>query len=267
MAIVPNVPRQPGEEDVNSLAPEKKPLKKSWLGSIFKKEKKSLAEIKEQEPLSEEEIKKLSKENLEKKEKKGAVEKSLLGDEIQAGSLDISLMPEKAVIIPRIIRSRLLILIAALAVILPTFVLVWLYTDYHFEKMRNEVMMMEREMQFLKTQSGSLLKIRDEIMSLEIQAARAEEILNDHIYWTKFFSLLEAYTIPDLYFSDFTADTSGIIRLDAMGRDLIDIAQQIIVFTQAEDFAKEVTTSNIALTPGGIRASFSLLLNDNVFKK
>ena len=267
MAIIPNVSKQPGDENVNSLAPEKKPLKKSWLGSIFKKEKKPLTETEEQEPLSEEEIKKLSEKNLERKEKKGSVEKSLLSDESQIGSLDISLMPEKAVIIPRIIRSRLLILIAALAVIVPAFILVWLYTDYHFEKMRNEVMTMEREMQFLKAQSGSLLKVRDEIMNLETQAARAEEILNDHIYWTKFFSLLEAYTIPNLYFSDFTADTSGIIRLDAMGRDLIDIAQQIIVFTQAEDFAKEVTASNIALTPEGIRASFSLLLNDNVFKK
>jgi len=267
MAIVPNISKQPENENVNSLIPEKKPLKKSWLGSIFKKEKKPLAEIEKQEPLSEEEIKKLSKKNLEEKEKKVSVEKSLLRDEVQTGSLDISLMQGKTVIIPRIIRSRLLILIAALAVILPTFVLIWLYTDYYFEKMRNEVMVIEREMQFLKAQSKPLLKVRDEIMNLEIQAARAEEILNDHIYWTKFFSLLEAYTIPNLYFSDFTADTSGIIRLDAMGRDLINIAQQIIVFTQAEDFAKEVTVSNIALTPEGIRASFSLLLNDNVFKK
>lgn len=267
MAIVPNVDPKREEQKVNSLAPENKPLKKSWLSSIFKKEKKSLEETKEQKPLSEEEIKKLSKENLEKKEKKGSVEKSLLSDETQTGSLDISLMPEKTAIIPRIIRSRLLILIAALTVILPAFVLIWLYTDYHFEKIRNEVIAMEREMQFLKAQSEPLLKIRDEIMNLEIQAARAEEILNDHIYWTKFFSLLEAYTIPSLYFSDFTADASGIIRLDAMGRNLIDIAQQIIAFKEAEDFTKEVTVSNIALTPEGIRASFSLLLNDNVFKK
>ncbi|MBU4369510.1 hypothetical protein KKG58_01970 [Patescibacteria group bacterium] len=267
MAIIPNIEPSYSDQNVNSLATGNKPLKKSWLSLIFKKKKKFLAEKKEQESLSEEEIKKLSEKNLEKKEKKGSVEKSLLIDEIQTGSLDISLMPEKTAIIPRIIRSRLLILITALAVIVPAFVLVWLYTDYHFEKMRNEVMIIEREMQFLKAQSEPLLNIRDEIMNLEIQAARAEKILNDHIYWTKFFSLLETYTIPDVYFGDLTADTSGIIRLDAMGRNLIDIAEQFIVFSQAADFAKEVTASNISKNPNGIGASFGLVLNDNVFKK
>lgn len=267
MAIIPNVEPKPGDQEINPLASEGKPLKKSWLSSIFKKEKKPLAKPEEPKPLSEEEIKKLSEKNLEKKEKKGSVERSLLSDEIQTGSLDISLMPEKAAIIPRIIRSRLLILIASLAIIVPAFVLIWLYTDYHFEKIRNEVIMMEREMQFLKARSESLLKVRDEIMDLEIQAALAEEILNNHIYWTKFFSLLETYTIPDIYFGDFTADTNGIIRLDAMGRDLITIAQQFTVFSQAEDFVKEVTASNIAKTPEGIRASFGLVLDENVFKK
>jgi len=267
MAILPNLDSNEEEQRVKSLAPENKQLKKSWLSSIFKKGKKPLENTEEKKPLSEEEIKKLSKENLGKKEKKGSVEKSLLGDETQAGSLDISLMPGRAAIIPRIIRSRLLILIAALAVILPTFVLVWLYTDYHFEKIRNEVMVMEREMQFLKAQSEPLLKVRDEIMDLEIQAARAEEILNDHIYWTKFFSLLETHTIPNVYFDDFSADISGVIQLEAMGRGLLDIAEQYIVFSQAADFIKEVSVSGVANVPKGVRASFRLVLDDNVFKK
>jgi len=267
MAILPNVEPKQEEQKVNSLAFENKPAKKSWLGSIFKKEKKSLPKQEEQKDLSEEEIKKLSEKNLEKIEKKGSVEKSLLSDEIQTGSLDISLMPEKTAIIPRIIRSRLLILIAGLAIIVPSFVLIWLYSDYHFEKMRNEVMAMEREMQFLKARSEPLLKVRDEIMNLEIHAARAEEILNDHIYWTKFFSLLEAHTIPDVFLGDFTADTSGIIRLEATGRDLIDIAEQYIVFEQATGFIKEVTVSNVAKVQEKIEASFALVLDDDVFKK
>jgi len=267
MAIVPNVePREEGQK-IDSLAPENKSAKKSWLGSIFKKEKKSLAKAEEQKPLSEEEIKRLSEKNLEKKERKGSVEKSLLSGETRTGSLDISLMPKKAVIIPRIIRSRLLILIAALAVIIPTFVLIWLYTDYYFEKMRNEVMTMEREMQFLKARSEPLLKIRDEIANLEVQAARAEEILNNHIYWTKFFSLLETYTVPRVYFEDFAADTAGLIRLEAKGKGLLDIAEQYIVFFEATDFVKEVTVSNVTKVQKGIAASFGLVLDDNVFKK
>jgi len=267
MAIIPNVEPKQGDQEIDSFNPENKPLKKNWLSSIFKKRKKSLVNPEEQKSLNEEEIRKLSEKNLRKKEKKGSVERSLLSGETQMGSLDISLMPEKSAIIPRIIRSRLLILIAAFAVIVPAFILVWLYTDYHFEKTRNEVMVMEREMQFLKAQSESFLNVRDEIMNLEIQAVRAEKILDNHVYWTKFFSLLETYTIPNVYFGDFSADISGIIRLDATGIDLIDIAEQYIAFFQAKDFVKEVTVSSIAKVPIGIKASFGLVLNDDVFKK
>ena len=265
MSVIPNISKHPRDKNINPFISEKKPLKKNGLKFFSKKEKKSLTNQEEKKSLTEEEIKKLSEKNLRKK--KGAVEKSLLGDEIQTRSLDISLMPKKSAIIPRIIRSRLLILITSFVIIIPAFVLVWLYTNYHFEKMRNEVMVVEREMQFLKAKSEPLLKIRDEIMNLEVQSARTEKILKDHIYWTKFFSLLETYTVPDVYFGDFTADTSGVVRLDVVGRDLISIARQIIAFSQARDFVKEVTASNVGKISKGITASFSLVLEDKVFKK
>ena len=267
MAVIPNISKHPRDKNVNPFISGNKPLKKSGLSLLFKNKKKSLEKQEEQKSLTEEEIKKLSEKNLRIKKKKRTVEKSLLSDEVQRGSLDISLMPKKLAIIPRIIRSRFLILITGFVIILPAFVLVWLYTDYHFEKMRNEAMVIEREMQFFKAKSEPLLKIRDEIMNLEVQSARTEKILKDHIYWTKFFSLLEAYTVPNVYFGDFTADTSGVVRLDVVGRDLISIARQIIAFSQARDFVKEVTASNVGKISKGITASFSLVLEDKVFKK
>ncbi len=193
--------------------------------------------------------------------------KRLFSSGSENNGLDISLMPEKVIIIPRIIYSRTLILIAALTVIITVFTITWLYFDWHFEKIKNEIEKIDREMKLVEVQTLPFLVFRDEVAELEANAARTEKILNDHIYWTKFFGLLEKYTTADVYFGDFSADTTGIVRLDSVGRDLISIARQIVVFSQAADFIKEVSVSDVAKTPLGIKATFSLVLANNVFKR
>ncbi len=196
-------------------------------------------------------------------------EKSV-GDKVgqtEAEGLEISLMPERAVVIPRIIRSRFLFFLAALIVILTTAIIVWLYASWHFEKIGMEVRRIQGEIQLLEAKSASYLGKRDEIIGLEDKAARVENILNNHIYWTRFFSLLESYTIPDIYFGDFSADTKGVIHLNATARDLVSVAKQDIVFSNAPDFIKEVKTSGIRKLPKGVSASFSLTLVDGVFRK
>jgi len=185
----------------------------------------------------------------------------------ESGDLSISLMPEKAVIIPRIVHSRILILITALIVIVIVFAVSWLYVDWHFDKIKNEVEEIDREIQITEAQSFPLLKVRDEVATLEKNAGRAEDILDNHVYWTKFFGLLEKYTTADVYFNDFSADTSGLLRLDSVCRDLISVAKQFVVFSQASDFVKEVDISDVAKAPNGIKATFTLVLVDDVFKR
>ncbi len=229
-----------------------RPVEKTGLfGSLFKKKEKSSGKdgIKENGSIIKESIFKnfsFSPEN---------------------NDMEISLMPEKAIIIPRIIHSRNLLLIAAFIIVINIFTISWLYLDWHFEKIGNEVDRIEREMQSIEAQSMSFLSARDEIIALEDNASRTENILNDHIYWTKFFSLLEKYTTADVFFGDFSADTSGIIRLDSLCRDLISVARQFVVFSQAPDFVKEVDVSDVVNAPTGIKATFNLVLVDDVFKK
>jgi hypothetical protein len=238
--------------------PEKKPeKKKTWWNSFFRKKKK--AELDSDSETSE------KKSLAEIKDKKSL--KSSRNSEEKKSSLDISLISEETVIIPRLVRSRLLILVAFFIVILTVFIFVWLYVDWYFEKLRQGVIKAEREIELLEAQTRPLLEVRDEVTELEKRAARTENILNNHIYWTKFFSLLEKYTLAQIYFGDFRADTSGIITLEAVGEDLIAIAQQIVVFSEAKDFIKEVEASGIAQSTDGIRATFRLVLLEDVFKR
>lgn len=258
----------------SSLKPEKE--KKGWFNFIFhkkdkNKEKDNQKEVQnnnldDKEDLALSEIKEESQNKKNKKEKTSK-KKDDLDIKDKEGALDISLMPDKTVIIPRLVRSRLLILIAFLVVILTIFILIWFYTDWYFEKKEYQVARAEREIDFLEAKSRSFLKTRDQVTLLEERASRTEKILNNHVYWTKFFSLLEKYTLPDIYFGDFKANDSGQISLRAFGRDLMSIAHQIVVFSEAEDFVKEIETKGVAQGPDGITANFNLILVDDVFKK
>ncbi|MDA2936545.1 hypothetical protein MYX06_04985 [Patescibacteria group bacterium AH-259-L05] len=201
----------------------------------------------------------------EKKERKKKKEKD--SAEKETGSFDISLMPSRLMVIPRTVRSSFLLFIAVLITVGTIFGLVWAYTDWHFEKIKFRVHKIQGEMQLLEAKSTFFLEIRGEIASLESKAQRVEGILNNHIYWTKFFSLLEAYTIPDVYFGDFSAITSGNIHLDVVAKDLTALATQLVSFKTAGDFVEAAEVSGIRKIPSGIAAAFDLALVDDVFYK
>ena len=181
---------------------------------------------------------------------------------------EITLMPGQEMIIPRIVKEKMLILSATIIVVITVFFIVLLYTNWHFEQLRVERDQLKIDSQILEAKTYPLLKVRNDVASLEKKAMKVEEILADHIYWTRFFSLLETYTIPDVYFGDFSADTNGTVHLSATAKDLISVARQIIVFNNAPDFIKNAQASNIVReTSGVVTFSIDLTLVDGVFKQ
>jgi len=246
------------EKDLNQK------IKKNFLKSFFKKKgtKKanSFQEIKPEE-MTLDQIKEKKQEN---QNQKFGFQKQDIQEE---SSIDISLMPRETIIIPRLVRSRSLLLFAFLVIIITIFILIWLYSNWYFENIKEQVRVTQREMTLVEAQSRPYFKIRDEIANLEKQAARTEKILNEHVYWTKFFSLLEKYTLAEIYFGDFKADTKGEVKLNAVGKNLLSIAQQMVTFSEAKDFVKEIKVSEVGQTPTGIKAVFTLVLADGVFKK
>ncbi len=67
-----------------------------------------------------------------------------------------------------------------------------------------------------------------------------ENILGTHIYWTQFFTLLESYTLPSVFYDGLVADSGGIISLNATTDSLRHVGEQLIAFEQAHDFVKSV---------------------------
>ena len=66
-------------------------------------------------------------------------------------------------------------------------------------------------------------------------------LLGQHIYWTNFFSLLEKYTLPDVFYSGISATTNGTLSLDAQGADFETVSRLVRLLNSDE--AKEFVTA------------------------
>ncbi|OQX70999.1 hypothetical protein B6D52_02920 [Candidatus Parcubacteria bacterium 4484_255] len=207
-----------------------------------------------------------------KKDKKNIVDvkkdKKKKGKEERASEdFTVSLMPRQTIIISRVVHSRLLFLMAAVIIILGLFFVSRLYGNWYFDNLEARAEYLKREIALLEIQTVPFLEDRDEIAFLANKAIKAKKALNNHVYWTNFFNLLESYTVPGVYFGDFNARARETIRLSATGRDLISLAQQIVAFDNAPDFIKDVDVSNIQKSDAGVSAFFDLTLIDSVWQK
>lgn len=86
-----------------------------------------------------------------------------------------------------------------------------------------------------------------EAASYNGQVNAATEALDKHLYWTKFFALLEAKTRPTVKYLNFSGDAdTGTVTLDAIGRTYRDVAEQIVALREDKAIADVRTTSAAA---------------------
>lgn len=116
-------------------------------------------------------------------------------------------------------------------------------------------------------------KIAASNIYLQQKLLAIKDNLDTKILWSKFFELLEKYTLETVYYTSFSADTSGLITLPAVASDYNEAAKQIVALQQASDFTSQVITDSATLSSsqnsGGMGVSFVLKIKlaDNVFKK
>jgi len=258
------------KENIKMTTPIKdkspKKQKKTWgffpkfWGFIFKKNKKE----RKNQSLKKDVFSK----NQEKKEKPEVKkDEDSRREEKISKNFGVSLMPKQTIVISRVVRSRLLFLVVSIIIISILFFVARLYGGWHFDKLESRVEYLKREIVLLGAQTAPLLENRDNITVLTNKAAEVKRALDNHVYWTNFFTLLETYTVPDVYFGDFRAQAGENVKLVANSRSLISLAQQIVAFNNAPDFIEKVNVSNIQKSDEGASAFFDLTLIDGVWQK
>ena len=99
-----------------------------------------------------------------------------------------------------------------------------------------------------------------------IKAAQA--LLDQHIYWSNLFDLLERYTVDNVYYKDFIVSDFEKITLQAVGTDFRSMARQLLVFSQAKDYIKDVKISGGNYSPAaGVSFTINLTVDKALFYK
>jgi Tfp pilus assembly protein PilN len=96
----------------------------------------------------------------------------------------------------------------------------------------------------LEQQYASYKKSLEDIKTTKINLDEIIKLLDNHIYWTKFFNLLEENTIPEVFYYNFTGDTSGQITLNAITDSYLNVSRQMIAFKNATNFVDSISVNN-----------------------
>jgi len=259
VSLMPEEMKKGAEENKGLEVEEKsKETKNIEMTTVPKDEPIEKENKKKEKVILETPVKKISSSESENKDK---------GKEDVSKDFEVSLMPQQTMIISRVIRSRLLFLIISIVAISTVFFISRLYGNWHFSELESEVGYLKREIVLMEAQTTPLLEERDNIMALADKATEVKRALDNHVYWSNFFDLLETHTVPDVYFGDFIASAGDSVQLMATSRNLMSLAQQIVAFNNAQNFVKEVDISNIQVSVEGAKALFNLILVDGIWQK
>ncbi len=202
------------------------------------KKKESLPLIKPKEP--DKPVLKKDKNYLEK------ISKSKTPEEPEKSNLEVNLLP--AIEGERIIKRKRLrsitvgaICEAAFLVFLSIGLLFWSNSETNKTNSLRE----ERDRLTIALKKAEAGKKNISLFKQKI--SELEKILAGREEWTLFFKFLEDNTVPNVYYDNLDINNNdGAVTLQAKATDIDSLAQQIVVFQEAEGVVKTVTVSGLS---------------------
>lgn len=109
----------------------------------------------------------------------------------------------------------------------------------------------------MEASRSELVSLRTATKALEGQAAQATQFsaqyaankitLDEHLYWTPFFAMLEKYILPNVQCVSFNGDVlSGAVNLSCHGRNYRDVAEQVVYMRTNPDLLELRTNAATA---------------------
>lgn len=164
--------------------------------------------------------------------------------------LSVNLVPQDTLtIVKRELPERLKYLALFIVTLCGLLMLVWvgiswarISTFTHIQNVKNELSVKEVELLRYKTQSSELIKLRERYKSVD-------SLLKDHVYWTRFFSLLEEHTLSDVYYTSFSvkSEPGARITLNARAKNVESVAKQLLVLQKASTFVDDVRVNGFSV--------------------
>ncbi len=213
-------------------------------------------------------------EKLERKDKEKII-RTEPPPENKTPSLEVNLIPEELLKIKELKFSHQLLNLSGLVVLTLLVVgavyglLVWYQIN-----ITNKIKVVDGQIQTVNSEIDEYKQFKEEAVGYQRQLKDLESLLNRHLYWTQFFNLLAAHTIPQIYYQDIAADADrGSVILSAVAKNYESLARQLAAFQQADDLVENVSITSAAaqLDERGMVSEVSfninLILKPKVFLK
>jgi hypothetical protein len=181
--------------------------------------------------------------------------------------LEITLMPEGVSMTKKVVYERVLIVLAIVAFLISVVFVSWSLVNWRCDLARHKVNEIKGEIATTEAKINDYQNMLNNIVLLEKKSERALTLLDNHIYWTRFFAVLEAFTVPDVYYTNFTARTDEKIVLPSVGRNLVAAVQQLAAFYSATEYIKEADITDLNGNTKEVNFNTNLVLQSSVLKK
>lgn len=196
--------------------------------------------------------------------------------EYAASFLDVNLIPrelaEKMRPLTKIRRLLWAVILSWLVVFILYGGMLW-YQGH----LMNNVQQVQLKIKEIDSAIESYQPWQKEALAFNTKVEDISKILDQHIYWTAFFSFLEANTLPEVKYQNLSGDVAGVFTLSATAPNYETIAKQIALF-QNSDLISDVSVSSAtaALNPStedanssmaGVKFNISLTVKPDVFYK
>lgn len=182
-------------------------------------------------------------------------------------SPSISFIPENEVSVKlrffkKIFLGEIVILLFCFLLGFSYLILLWYHANLMTKSSDLEIKISELKEKIARNQK------EEEIMLIDQKRIKAAQVLLDqHIYWSNLFDLLGRYTVDDVYYKDFAVSDFEKITLQAVGADFRSMARQLLVFSQAKDYIKDVKISSGSYSPTGVSFTINLTVDKALFYK
>jgi hypothetical protein len=163
------------------------------------------------------------------------------------GGLRVSLMPEKEKDPGSGLRRWLLILFAALLLETVAFGGGYLYLANLEANRLEEKNSVEQNLNEVVADIRAAEDEAEEAATFDSRAVVADELLTEHLFWTRFFKYLGTQTKKNVSYLNFAGDyDSRTVSMDAVARTYRDVAEQIVVLRENPVIEEVITASATA---------------------
>ncbi len=122
---------------------------------------------------------------------------------------------------------------------------IYLGLDYWEERENQRAAAIEAETNQIKLDIIELTNKSQDALSFKDKSAAFSDLLDNHIYWTRFFNWLEANTLNTVKYDGFTGDLSGVYSFDASAPSFAEASWQVKVFADKEN-VKSVSVNSVS---------------------